>query len=192
MMCDNVKFIPIGSNCEISWYLKKINKRNEAYPFDWNCCSLSMLYNILINNFEDFLTDIFVGTKIKRKYFDENDNNLIVSNEEIYPVICKKYKILLPHDYKKIDNSTINIIREKYKKRINRLNNVINNDKYEIYLIYCNENFLLNEWQKSVYDEYNYDVTNIEENILDKIKKLFIHKPNIKILSLEQLKKMTL
>lgn len=93
-MVDNTKFIPIGSNCEISWYLKKINKRIEAYPFDWNCCSLQMLYNVLLNNFSDFLTDIFIGTKVNRMYFDETGENLIVSNEEIYPVMCKKYNII--------------------------------------------------------------------------------------------------
>lgn len=188
-MDDNIKFIPIGSNCEISWYLKKKNKRVEAYPFDWNCCSLQMLYNVLSNNFKDFLTDIYIGTKIKRLYFDETLKNLIVSNEDIYPVICKKYNILFPHDYNKIDNDTIEKVKVKYIKRINRFNDVINNDNNKVYLIYCNENFLLNEWQKTVYNEFDLNIVNYNKNILNKIKELFTHKKHITIISLDEFKK---
>lgn len=65
MLNDNIKFVPIGSNCEISWYLKKINKRVEVFAFERNCCSLSILYYILVNDFKDFLKDIFIGTKTK-------------------------------------------------------------------------------------------------------------------------------
>ena len=41
--------IPIGSNCETSHYLRKHNMRNIAYPFDWNCASLEMIYDVLNN-----------------------------------------------------------------------------------------------------------------------------------------------
>lgn len=183
--------VPIGSNCEISWYLKKINKRIEAFPFDWNCCSLSMLYNILINNFEDFLKDIFIGVETKRLYFDETGKNLIVSNEIIYPVICKKYNILFPHDFNNVDYITINNIREKYNRRIKKFNNVINNSNNQIYMIYFNENFELNSWQKSIYEEYNKDILN-EENViyLHKIIKFYENKTNIKIISLDEFKKI--
>lgn len=190
MLNDNIKFIPIGSNCEISWYLKKINKRVEAFPFDWNCCSLSMLYNILVNDFKDFLKDIFIGTKTKRLYFDETGKNLIISNEEIYPVICKKYNVLFPHDFNNVDNITINNVREKYDRRIKKFNNIINNENVQIYLIYCNKNFKLNNWQKSAYDEYNKNILDEKnEFFLNKIKELYKDKSNIKIISLDEFKK---
>ena len=112
-------FIPIGSNCEISHYLKRNKLRNYAYPFDWNCSSLEMTYNILNNNFNNFLDDIYIGEPINRLYFDDNDdNNLIISKEKIYPVICKKYKILFPHDYNLIDKNNIINIKKKYERRI--------------------------------------------------------------------------
>ena len=82
-------FIPIGSNCETSHYLRKHNIRNIAYPFDWNCASLEMIYDVLSNDFENFLNDIFIGTEIKRLYFGDDDNR-IVTNEKIFPIICKK------------------------------------------------------------------------------------------------------
>ena len=96
-------YIPIGSNCYTSSYLRKHKMRHIAYPFDWNCASLEMVYNVLINDFEDFLNDIFIGTKINRLYLGDGDDNLIVSHEKIFPIICKKYNILFPHDFNKID-----------------------------------------------------------------------------------------
>ena len=57
--------------------------RHIAYPFDWNCASLEMIYNVLSNNFEDFLNDIFIRTKIKRLYFGDEDD-IVVSNETIF------------------------------------------------------------------------------------------------------------
>ena len=60
-----------------------------------------MVHNALINKFENFLDNVFVGTRINRLYFDDDCNNdcnnekkLIVSKEKIFPVICKKYNIL--------------------------------------------------------------------------------------------------
>tara|TARA_B110000211_G_scaffold234646_1_gene305329 strand:+ start:2869 stop:3456 length:588 start_codon:yes stop_codon:yes gene_type:complete len=191
-------YIPIGSNCSTSHYLRKHNMRHIAYPFDWNCASLEMVYNALSNNFKDFLNDIFIGTKINRLYFGDEDDNLIVSNETIFPIICKKYNILFPHDFNKIDTVYINKVKNKYKRRINRINSIINNGNMDktIYLIYCNIDFSLNKWQKSVYNEYNTKIllhyTCNNTYFLTKIKELFKDKKNINVISLNELKTMKL
>ena len=185
--------IPIGSNCETTHYLRKHNIRNIAYPFDWNCASLEMIYDVLNNDFENFLNDIFIGTKIDRLYFGDDDN-IIVTNEKIFPIICKKYNILFPHDFNKIDANYINKVKNKYKRRIERFKNIINSDKI-IYLVYCNKKFNLNQWQKSVYNEYNKKILehyNGNTYFLNKIKELFKDKKNINIISLDELKVMNL
>jgi hypothetical protein len=64
----------------------------------------------------------------------------------------KKYNILFPHDFNKIDANYINKVKNKYKRRIERFKNIINSDKI-IYLVYCNKKFNLNPWQKSVYND---------------------------------------
>lgn len=185
-------YIPIGSNCATSHYLRKHNMRNIAYPFDWNCASLEMIYDVLSNDFENFLNDIFIGTKIDRLYFGEDDN-IIITNEKIFPIICKKYNILFPHDFNKIDANYINKVKNKYKRRIERFKNIINSDKI-IYLVYCNKKFNLNPWQKSVYNEYNKKILEHYNGnntyFLNKIKELFKDKKNINIISLNELKVM--
>ena len=188
-------YIPIGSNCYTSHYLRKHNMRHIAYPFDWNCASLEMVYNVLSNNFKDFLNDIFIGTKINRLYFGDEDDNLIVSNETIFPIICKKYNILFPHDFNKIDTVYINKVKNKYKRRIDKFINLITSDK-SIYLIYSNKHFSLNEWQKSVYYEYDPKIlekyTYNNELYLNNIKEHFKNNKNINIISLNELKNMKL
>jgi len=70
-----------------------------------------MVYNVLSNDFENFLNDIFIGTQINRLYFDDNnkdnDADVILSKNKIFPIICKKYNILFPHDYNSIDIAEI-------------------------------------------------------------------------------------
>jgi len=102
---------------------------------------------------------------------------------------------LFPHDFNKIDTVYINKVKNKYKRRINRIINNGNMDK-TIYLIYYNIDFSLNKWQKGVYNEYNtkillhYTCNNIY--FLTKIKELFKDKKNINVISLNELKTMKL
>lgn len=185
-------FIPIGSNCETGHFLRHSKRRDKAYPFDWNCASLEMVSNVISNNFEGFLDDIYIGERTKRLCFDDC-GRLKITNEEIFPVICKKYHIMFPHDFNRIDESTIKQVKNNYAKRIDRFLETINSTN-NIYLVYCNCNYLLNDWQTSVYNNYDPDIlkryTSINNNIyyLEKIKKMFREKQNIKIISLDQLK----
>jgi hypothetical protein len=183
-------YIPIGSNCDISHFLRKNNMRICAFPFDWNCTPLKSVYNILTNNFSFFLEDIFIGERIKRLYFEDNEKDeTIIENDFIYPVICKKYSTLFPHDYKSVDSENLLNVKEKYKKRIERFNKYINRPDLEIFMIFCNVDFTLNEWQKTVYDKFNIDISSLqkENNIyIDKIKDFYKDKTNIKILSFKE------
>lgn len=184
-------YIPIGSNCEISHYLRKNKMRYNAFPFDWNCSSLKSVFEILSSKFDLFLNDISIGTKIKRMYFNEDTNdNLQILNEYIYPVICKKYLILLPHDYNAIDDETLVIVKEKYNRRIQRFYNTVNNKNLKIIMIYTNIDFKLNEWQKSVYDECKINVEQLQKDNHAYIKKISELYENIIIMSFEEFKKI--
>ncbi len=189
-------YIPIGSNCFITQYLRRYGLRMEAFPFDWNCSSLKSVYEALNNNFESFLENIYVGEITKRFYFEENENHIsdvISHNEFIYPVICKKYLILFPHDYKSIDDKTLESVKEKYKRRINRLNYYINNVgiNVKVTLVYSNIDFVLNDWQKSVYNDCGIDIKLLTDNniiYINKIKNMFKDHDNISVISFEELK----
>jgi hypothetical protein len=152
---------------------------------------LKSVYEILVNNFSSFLEDIFIGERIHRLYFDDIDQDEPkIKNDFIYPIICKKYLILLPHDYKSIDNENLINMKQKYKRRIERFNNYIHRRDLEIYMIFDNINFKLNEFQKSVYNKFNIDITLLqnENNIyIDKIKNLYKDNKRLNILSLSEL-----
>jgi hypothetical protein len=183
-------YIPIGSNCEIAHFLKSKNLRFFAFPFDWNCAPLKSIYNLLLNNFDLFLENIFIGERIHRLYFDDNETETKIEKDFIYPVICKKYLILFPHDYKSMDHQSLADVKQKYKKRIERFNNTMSNDELEIVMVYCNIDFNLNEWQKSVYDKFIIDTELLKKDndiFIDKIKKFYNYKKNFQIISLEEL-----
>jgi len=185
-------YIPIGSNCEIAHYLRNKNIRFEAFPFDWNCASLKSVYELIKNNFEYFLDDCLIGKKIKRLYFFE-DEKLIISDEYIYPVICKKYLILFPHDYNNIDYKNLYMIKEKYKRRIERFNNYIRMNDLKIIMVYNNLKFNLNDWQRSVYEDLKININDLQDSnyeYLQKIRDIYKDK-NIAIISLDELKKIT-
>lgn len=166
-------FVPIGSDCEVAHFLRKNKLRKYAFPFDWCVSTPDMILNVLKNKFVGFLDDIYIGKPIKRYLFtDNNENTLRVDNTIIYPLICKKYKILFPHDCSNIDDAEINNIRDKYKRRIQRLLSIISNNEHKIYLVYKNNP--INSWQNAVYNDYGYEYTqNNSKQQLCGIQQLF-------------------
>ncbi len=153
----NIVYIPIGTNCLVANFLKQRNLRKHAFPFDWNCTSISSFCDIISNDFDGFLDDIFIGEKIKRMLFEENQINQVkVYDTEIYPIICKKYNILFPHDFDNTDKKTLSEVKNKYKRRIERFRDFIANTNNQIVLVYHVDN--LNDWQKSVYLSYEPDI----------------------------------
>ncbi len=183
-------FIPIGSNCSVAYFLRKFNLRHIAFPFDWNCSSLKSIVEVLSNNFEGFLENLFIGEKTNRLYFNEDDNNLKISNDFIYPIICKKYNILFPHDFNKIDDNALLEVKQKYYKRIQRFNDIISMNNIKIVLVYSNIDFILNDFQYNVYEQYNFDILTLQNNnkmYIDKILEIYKNKPNISIMSLDEL-----
>ncbi len=190
-MSDNI-YIPIGTNCTIANFLRDKKFREHAFPFDWNLSSLESVYNVLFNDFEGFLDDIYVGKKIKRMFFEDNILDVTVHSTEIYPVICKKYNILFPHDYVSVDSDNLSQVKNKYLRRINRFREMISNTDNKIFMIYDFQE--LNDWQKSVFQDYNNSIVeqwkfNIEQ--VNKIKLLFGEKKHIQIMSLSELKKIS-
>jgi hypothetical protein len=83
-------YIPIGSNCSVARFLQNKNIRTLAFPFDWICIPLKIVYKILLNNFDSFIEDIFIGERIYRLYSEENELEETKKVDDfIYPVVCK-------------------------------------------------------------------------------------------------------
>ena len=56
-------YVPIGMRCGPTYFLRGKGLRLKAYPFDWNCASLKIIYDILSN-----LTIIFMKVIFNRMF----------------------------------------------------------------------------------------------------------------------------
>lgn len=177
------EYISIGTACFPTFKLKKHGFRKSAYPFDWQVTSMQSFYEVCKNNFDGLLDDIWIGDRAHRLYYIESDtsNNPEVkkTKDYIYPVICKKYNILFPHYFHKIDDEFLESVRNKIKKRIESFNKIILNDNVEKKFIYFLDG--LNKWQKQCFDSCGIEHTNLFKNenqikYLSKSKKLFADK----------------
>lgn len=98
--------IPIGIDCGVAAALKQLNKRNIAYPFDWNVtyCGIT---DILKNDFRDFVPTSRYG----------------IQTDPRYSSVFNKYGVLFIHDdWFKNEKSE----QEKYHRRVERLRKLLN------------------------------------------------------------------
>lgn len=117
--CEKV-IIPIGCDCHPAYTLQKLNIRKYSLPFDWlNTDPLRGLVFVTSN-----LKTCFIGFLNR---LSRNDRGHIISEEYPYAEFI--------HEDDLIDNR---YDREKFKRRINRLNKLIIKDCYYLYNIPSN------------------------------------------------------
>jgi len=103
-------------------------------------------------------------------------------------VVDTKYNIIYPHDFKYNDNNT-SIVINKYKRRCERLLNVLYNKNIDIIFIYDNDPYDI--FYKDLYKKENIDIEKI--NSQDQIKhfKNLLHtkynRTNYKIISRDEI-----
>jgi hypothetical protein len=124
--------------------------RKYALPFDWNITPTQSVIKLLDNNFENFLNkeNLYWCPPTRRLLFTENNHELIVSDQEITPVICTKYNMLFPHDFINASEQTYYEVWQKYYRRIERLRALLESSQYVIFVAVDEE---LNEWQAKQY-----------------------------------------
>ncbi|HEB7545865.1 DUF1796 family putative cysteine peptidase [Campylobacter coli] len=196
----NTIFIPIGSNCEVSWFLQKNGLRKQAFPFDWSVTPMESVMKILNyivnlkNNFtyEHFFKDskildeIWEGVQMlkednliflpptKRLLFANDTDSPKLIDEIITPVFCKKYNILYPHDFSYKGEGDLKMVQTKYKRRFERLVKSLIFQDYNIIFLYNTSP--LNEWQRGQYEiAKRYIADNLEINFnlkFDDVSKL--------------------
>ena len=124
VITNNYYIIPFGHRCTSALACKYANIRLFSLPFDWaDKLFPNKIQKILQNNFDEFIPDAC--------------NNILIN----------KYDVNFPHFFY---NPKIGI--QDYIRRIDRFNNIINEQK-KIYFIYINEDYLYNiNFRK---DEFN-------------------------------------
>jgi hypothetical protein len=119
-----MNFLTIGYDCSTASALKNLGLRNYALPFDWTIASVDSIEKCFIENFQRFHTGLYLNYKQTR--------------------LKDTYGFEFPHDYPTIENDNrqneesvivddwnihYDVVREKYKRRIERFYNIVNDDK---------------------------------------------------------------
>ena len=106
---DTVDYISLGGDCIPAISLRNLGLRKEAYPFDWVILHNDTIATFLLNDFEDYHTNLAM-----------NWNRWIKNT---------KHEVEFPHDY---DTTTdegwreqIESVNEKYQRRIERFRDLM-------------------------------------------------------------------
>ena len=132
-------YIPFGSSCTIAYQLEKHKLRKSSYPFDWILSDEKAIYNILNNEFKNFIDQEYLQVKNTSHNFpiiDESWNN---DKKNTIRVFHKLYKIHFLHDFRNIDD--IDIVREKYNRRIKRFLDCMRNQNLKKIVVHIGNNF---------------------------------------------------
>ncbi len=129
-MDDSNIIIPIGSSCSVAYQLQSLNKRHQAFPFDWvRIKRLKTITKIIGDNFDGY--SIFHEIKKVNSFplldddlFDDNGNKETFHAKNIYNTMSY-------HDFssKESFDSQIDIVKEKYERRIDRFYEVLKSGK---------------------------------------------------------------
>ena len=110
--------IPIDYNCRSTSHLRYSKIREHAYPFDWTISNLGTILNLIKSKGEGFLLDenIRIGKVAFSQTYDNDPDQVFMSKN----VFDMGTGTLICHDYP-TEGIAFSKIREKYKKRFNKL-----------------------------------------------------------------------
>ncbi len=124
-------YISLGGDCSVSYNLRQLGLQNlGTMPFDWaRIDKLDTIIDILASEFRDIADFNQYTSKLQSDNFNYNpednkeDNKMDNIVKSRVRLLHKKYKIVLPHEYK---NNEINRneFEERYARRISRFMNI--------------------------------------------------------------------
>ena len=149
----NIKYIPLGSFCYPKMIIRETNRHiTESLPFDFNSSpNLPNITNILKILYETGTYDI----NLKEIIEVYNGDELSVSEDNMYIVHFFKLKDLkkdidkLPCSINIIKDEVINDVKTKFKRRFERLYNILN-DKNNIICFLRIENYDNYGWKNEL------------------------------------------
>ncbi len=166
---SNKILIPIGRQCVIANTLRIYHLRKKAYPFDWNIVPISTALKLIENRFKDFLSEenlVFLPP-VKDRPLNKKDELVENIDGSIFwdlrtPVICKKYKMLFLHDFSEKGIDDLPIVKEKYRRRIFQMLEIIDKGK-DILFLYDNSE-IQNKEIFQIYKSAGMDIKKILSN----------------------------
>jgi hypothetical protein len=183
---NNKIYIPIGSDCKVTWYLHRNKYRIQAFPFDWTVTPIRSAFELINNGFENFLNkdNLIFLPPTKRLLFRDDDQCPELTDDIVTTVYDKKYHILYVHDFSKAGATELIHVKQKYFRRVQRLKEYLLNPDIQVFLIFNNDN--PNEWQNSQYNQVGYTFKTLMQEEIENFSS--IH-PNVTLISLDNFKK---
>jgi hypothetical protein len=102
-------FISLGSNCYVSWTLRKIGFQQASYPIDW-------VNSFRFDKLLDFI-EAYDPATLREMQPSTIDVDRAVANRYYLPA----YEIRLPHEHDVEPDITLDGISDKYTRRFERL-----------------------------------------------------------------------
>ena len=182
-----MKFISIGPYCSTADILKTFNLRTEAYPFDYIFSSLEMVKHCINDKFNIFLDKKYYthgncNNSTRHSFYCNFLDTPLLIEHHIKHNYSKDYKVssgnLFGHHNLIHDNGDY----EKFKRRCERLLNLIENNEKIVFVYY---NCYTNDFNDIIdfYDTFSYNkniyIVGIFENNYD--KKILYENINCKI-----------
>ena len=132
------EIVSFTNDCAGAQFLRNINIRKEAYPFDWNIISIDNILKNLWHKFQYFLLwDKIHFSKIKfhNRYEQPSSNGWMNKTMWMYDAWCHKYNTQFPHDF--IENTQAHFlnVKKKYARRINRLLTLLHSNKVVAFIV---------------------------------------------------------
>jgi hypothetical protein len=165
-----MKYISLGSNCSITWWLNEFNLRNEAYPFDWSNVTIVQLNKVLKNKFFNYVESLEVKF-MSNKHLDKEYNSTAL--------IINSYGLKFAHE---VLTTNIDDFKKSLTTRIERFEKL----KEDTFIIYMRiELKPINSTYVKQLEELIKLLNLINENYIIKI---IIHKETTIKISLDKVK----
>lgn len=162
--------ISLGYRCQAAQQMIINGLRTAAYPFDWLITSFDSMYDLLSNDFRDFLEQenlIFLAPP----YEDDYGQFKVAKYSYVFD---KKNKVIFRHDFPLNQNflGEYEKVKQKYERRIQRFYETIRSGKF-IYFIRRvmsrDQAKLLTELIDSKFPSLKYELVVIDHN--EEVKK---------------------
>ena len=152
-------YISLGSSCCPGLSLRKLGLKTETYPFDWVRTNNKIIYDILSNGAENFLS---LDGEISEDFYINEMYNTFYGKTKPTNMKVNYYGQHFTH-YK--DLSTAQVV-EKFTRYIDRFFKVLNSNQ-KVLFIQSHEDYIVHKKSRNARDEF-YDYLCKISNILDR------------------------
>jgi hypothetical protein len=156
-------FISLGKHCDTSIFIRKIiNNNNPTQFFDWVRTDFKAVLHILNLNSIDTLFNIDNIIVDKESYKSEGELCMTLKNFEKDNITLLFHHEIPYNNYSTVElNNKLMLFIDKYKRRFNRLIELIKSDKKLCFIYRINGNF---DYENDT-DIFNKILININKNI---------------------------